>query len=128
LKSGQQPVGDDSALGKQMRKSFGGDANWKEEFAAIGKMRGVGWVVLYFDPRVRELTNHWIGEHEVGHPAGFAPILVMDVWEHAYMVDGGADGRPRYVEAFFKNVDWPKVERCFAEAERRAENLSIQGA
>ena len=120
LKAGQKPLGEEAALSKQMKKSFGGFSAWKEEFTAIGKMRGVGWAILYFDPRARVLTNHWIGLHEDGHPAGFVPILVMDVWEHAYMVDGGADGRPRYIEAFFKNVDWSKVDREMAEAERLA--------
>ena len=126
LKSGQKPLGEDAALSKQMKKSFGGFANWKDEFTAIGKMRGVGWAILYFDPRVRVLTNHWIGMHEEGHPAGFVPILVMDVWEHAFMVDGGADGRPRYIEAFLKNVDWSKVDRDLAQADREAEGLSLQ--
>ncbi|HEX4047177.1 MAG TPA: Fe-Mn family superoxide dismutase, partial [Elusimicrobiota bacterium] len=86
LKAGQKPLGEDSPLTKQLKKSFGGFSNWRDEFTAIGKMRGVGWAILYFDPRERALTNHWIGLHEDGHPAGFIPILVMDVWEHAYMV------------------------------------------
>ncbi|MFI5348542.1 MAG: Fe-Mn family superoxide dismutase, partial [Elusimicrobiota bacterium] len=76
LKAGQKPLGDEAALTKQMKKSFGGFAAWKEEFTAIGMMRGVGWAILYFDPRARVLTNHWIGMHEEGHPAGFVPILV----------------------------------------------------
>jgi Fe-Mn family superoxide dismutase len=125
LKAGQKPLGEDAALSKQMKKSFGGFANWKDEFTAIGKMRGVGWAILYFDPRARVLTNHWIGMHEDGHPAGFVPILVMDVWEHAYMVDAGADGRPKYIEAFFKNVDWSKVDRALTEADRAAEGLAL---
>jgi Fe-Mn family superoxide dismutase len=125
LKAGQKPLGESAALSKQMKKSFGGFERWKDEFAAIGKMRGVGWAILYFDPRARVLTNHWIGMHEVGHPAGFVPILVMDVWEHAYMVDGGVDGRPRYIEAFFKNVDWSKVDRALAQADREG-GLALQ--
>ena len=125
LKSGRKPLGEESGLIKQLERSFGSFANWKDEFTAIGKMRGVGWAILYFDPRSHVLTNHWIGLHEEGHPAGFIPILVMDVWEHAYMVDGGADGRPKYIEAFFKNVDWSKVEDILAEAERAAAGMSL---
>jgi Fe-Mn family superoxide dismutase len=116
LKSGQKPLGDFAELTKLFKKSFGGFGGWKEEFTAMGKMRGVGWVILYFDPRTQQLTNHWISMHEEGHPAGFAPILVMDVWEHAYMVDHGADGRANYIEAFLKNVDWPKAERILKAA------------
>ena len=118
LKAGQKRLGDDAALTKLMKQSFGGYDNWLLEFSAIGKMRGVGWAILYFDPQSQILTNHWISLHEVGHPAGFVPILVMDVWEHAYMVDAGVDGRSSYVEAFLRNVDWPKVERGLADAKR----------
>lgn len=113
LKAGQRPLGDGSALSRELETSFGGYGSWLEEFTAMGKMRGVGWVILYFDPVAAALTNHWIGLHEDGHPAGFVPVLAMDVWEHAYMVDSGADGRVPYVEAFLNNVDWPTVEREF---------------
>jgi Fe-Mn family superoxide dismutase len=116
LRSGQKPLGDDAELTKLMKASFGGGPEWREEFTAMGKMRGVGWVILYYDPRAGVLSNHWIDLHEDGHPAGFVPILVMDVWEHAYMVDSGAAGRAEYVEAFLNNVDWPKVEGVLGDA------------
>jgi Fe-Mn family superoxide dismutase len=67
-------------------------------------------VILYLNPRDGSLANVWISSHEDGHPAGCVPLLVMDVWEHAYMVDRGASGRAEYIEAFFRNVDWAKVE------------------
>lgn len=117
LKSGQKPLGDEAELTKLLKKSFGGYRNWLEEFSAMGKMRGVGWVILYYDPLAQVLTNHWIGMHENGHPSGFVAILVMDVWEHAYMVDAGVEGRPPYIEAFLKNVDWPKVDRILVDAQ-----------
>lgn len=116
LKAGQKPLGESSETSKLLKKSFGGWSAWVQEFTAIGKMRGVGWAILYFDPQAEALTNHWIGLHEDGHPAGFIPILVLDAWEHAYMVDAGVDGRAAYVEAFLKNVDWPKVERLLEDA------------
>ena len=79
----------------------------------MGKMRGIGWAILYQDPKNGLLSNHWIATHEEGHPAGFIPLLVMDVWEHAYMVDLGASGRAVYIETFMKNIDWAQVdERC----------------
>jgi Fe-Mn family superoxide dismutase len=124
LKPAQKPPGDDAELAKQFKKFFGGFGNWREEFLAMGKMRGVGWVILYFDPANQFLTNHWISLHEEGHPAGFVPLLVMDVWEHAYMVDHGADGRASYIEAFLDNVDWARVERNLKEALRSAEGVS----
>jgi Fe-Mn family superoxide dismutase len=118
LKAGEKPLGDHAELTKLMKKSFGGYRNWLEEFSAMGKMRGVGWVILYYDPLAQVMTNHWIGQHEDGHPSGFVPILVLDVWEHAYMVDAGVEGRAPYLEAFLKNIDWPKVDRILSDAQR----------
>lgn len=114
LKAGVKTLGEGAQLIKLMKKSFGGYGSWLAEFSAMGQMRGVGWVILYYNPATKELTNHWIGLHADGHPAGFAPLLVMDVWEHAYMVDAGVDGRGRYVETFLKNVDWAKLEAVTA--------------
>lgn len=110
LKAGGAPPADAAQTAKFLKKAFGGFEAWRKEFAAVGKMRGTGWAILYLDPRTLALTNVWIASHEDGHPAGCVPLLVMDVWEHAYMVDWGASGRPDYIEAFFKNVDWAKVE------------------
>jgi Fe-Mn family superoxide dismutase len=116
LKANQPRLKEDSELNKKLEECFGGFENWKKQFDAMGHMRGTGWVILYHDPRRNVLTNVWITSHEEGHPSGFAPILVMDVWEHAYMVDWDASGRPQYIEKFFQNVDWPKVESAFSEA------------
>ena len=113
LKARQSPLKEDSELAKRMERSFGSVAGWKKQFTAMGHMRGTGWVILYHEPLRNILTNVWITSHEEGHPSGFTPILVMDVWEHAYMVDWGADGRPQYIEKFFQNVDWAKVEEAF---------------
>lgn len=113
LKAGQPAPREDSELARRLQRRFGGFENWKREFAAIGMMRGIGWAVLYFDPAAGVLTNCWIDHHEIGHPAGCLPVVVMDVWEHAYVPDYGTTGRSAYIEAFFKNVDWPKIEREF---------------
>ncbi len=121
LKAGEMPLGENAKLTKLLKKSFGGYGKWLEEFYVMGKMRGVGWVILYYDPRAQVLTNHWIGLHEGGHPSGFVPILVMDVWEHAYMVDAGVAGRPAYIDAFLKNVDWPKVEQVLGFATQESQ-------
>ncbi|MFI5346045.1 MAG: superoxide dismutase [Elusimicrobiota bacterium] len=120
LKAGQPPLKENSALTEMIVKGFGSFEGWKKQFVAMGHMRGTGWVILYFDPRRRSLTNAWISSHEEGHPSGFAPLLVMDVWEHAYMVDWGAAGRADYVAAFLRNVDWAKVEEKFGEVARCA--------
>jgi Fe-Mn family superoxide dismutase len=56
------------------------------------------------------LSNHWITLHETGNVSGFAPVLVMDVWEHAFILDYKPAERPKYIEAFFSNIDWAAVE------------------
>ena len=67
--------------------TFGSYDLWKTDFASVGKMRGVGWAICYQDPKSGAISNHWITLHETGNVAGFNPILVMDVWEHAFILD-----------------------------------------
>lgn len=90
--------------------SFGNYEIWKADFVGIGKMRGVGWAICYENPANGKLSNHWISLHETGNVAGFLPTLVMDVWEHAYLLDYKPAERPKYIEAFFSNIDWNAVE------------------
>jgi Fe-Mn family superoxide dismutase len=73
-------------------------------------MRGVGWAIAYQDPKTGRISNHWITLHEDGNVAGYKPILVMDVWEHAFLLDYKPADRPKYIEAFFANVDWKAAE------------------
>jgi Fe-Mn family superoxide dismutase len=84
---------------------------WRQAFAAVGEMRGVGWAILYQDPVTEQLSNHWIALHQDGVPSGFKPILVMDVWEHAFLLDYKPSERAKYIDAFFKNIDWEAVHR-----------------
>ena len=96
-------------LGQKIVESFGSYEAWEKDFKAVGTMRGIGWVVLYQDTADGRLINFWINEHDGGHPAGCPPILVMDVFEHAFMIDYGLK-RADYIEAFFKNIDWKAAE------------------
>jgi Fe-Mn family superoxide dismutase len=96
-------------LGKKLAEQFGSYEPWEKDFKAVGKMRGIGWVALYQDLIGGRLINFWINEHDVSHPAGCTPLLIMDVFEHAFMLDYGLK-RADYIEAFFKNIDWSIVE------------------
>jgi len=106
-----------SAFTKAAEESFGGYDIWKADFVGIGKMRGVGWAICYQDPTNGRLSNHWITLHQIGNVAGFTPILVMDVWEHAFLLDYKPAERPKYIEAFFSNIDWQAVEHRLKSAE-----------
>src|SRR3989339_1941906 len=107
-KSGQSMS--EGELKKSLTHLFGSFENWEKAFKAVGTMRGIGWVVLAYDPEGKKLFNLWINEHDVGHLAGTIPLLIMDVFEHAYMVDYGLK-KVDYIETFFRNIDWPLVEK-----------------
>jgi superoxide dismutase, Fe-Mn family len=96
-------------LFKKISEDFGGFDVWEKDFRAVGTMRGIGWAVLYQDPVNGKVMNFWINEHDVGHPAGGTPILILDVFEHAFMIDYGLR-RADYIEAFFKNIHWKAAE------------------
>ncbi|HLG28657.1 MAG TPA: superoxide dismutase [Candidatus Brocadiales bacterium] len=97
-----------STLAKKMTESFGSYEAWEKDVRSTGAMRGIGWAILYQDSVDGRLMNFWINEHDVGHPAGCTPLLIMDVFEHAFMIDYGLK-RADYIEAFFKNINWSKV-------------------
>jgi Fe-Mn family superoxide dismutase len=106
--------GDEAPRGSQFRaaveRSFPSYEIWKTDFVSVGKMRGVGWAMCYLDPAGGNVSNHWITLHETGNVSGFVPLLVMDVWEHAFLLDYKPADRPKYIEAFLGNVDWAAVE------------------
>jgi Fe-Mn family superoxide dismutase len=110
-KGGAKKPDQGSAFVKAAEDSFGSYDMWKLDFSSVGKMRGVGWAVCSLNPANRRLSNHWISLHEHGHVAGFIPLLVMDVWEHAYLLDYKPSERASYIEAFFANIDWKSVEK-----------------
>jgi len=105
---GKEGIAASSALYRRLLKDFGSFDQWKKEFIATGMIRGIGWAVLYRDPKSGILINTWINEHDLGHLAGGDPILIMDVFEHAYMPQYGLD-RKKYIDAFFDNVNWNTV-------------------
>jgi superoxide dismutase, Fe-Mn family len=99
-----------NALHNALGESFGGFDEWKKDFMAVGGMRGIGWAIAYCDTSNGRVTNHWISDHENGHIAGFVPIVVMDVWEHAFIKDYKPAEKGKYIEAFFANLDWKACE------------------
>ena len=96
-------------LGKKLAEDFGSYENWEKDFKGTAAMRGIGWTILYQDNMTGRLINQWINEHETGHFAGCTLILVLDVFEHAFMLDYGLK-RADYIAAFFNNINWGAVE------------------
>ena len=99
---------------EKIEANFGSYEAWKKDFTATGAMRGIGWVILYQDGESGRLFNAWIGEHDGGHLAGARPLLVLDVFEHAYMADFQLD-RGTYIKAFFEALDWAVVGKRIIE-------------
>lgn len=113
MKKGGATFDKASKLNAQMDQDFGSeDHSWTKEFQATGAMRGIGWVVLYWDTEAKRLFNVWVNEHDVGHLAGCVPLLVMDVFEHAFITDYGLK-KADYIEAFRKAIDWDVVSKRF---------------
>lgn len=104
-------------LSSHISRNFSSVEVWAKDFKSTGACRGIGWVALYYDPSSKFLWNAWINEHDVGHLATCRPILIMDVFEHAFMLDYGLK-RADYIEAFFKNINWAVAEQRFADASR----------
>ena len=102
----------DSALARKIKEDFGSYENWEKDFKATGSMRGIGWAALYYDGPGDRLWNVWINEHDAGHLAGTGLIMIMDVFEHAFMIDYGVK-KPDYIAALFNALCWNAAEERF---------------
>jgi Fe-Mn family superoxide dismutase len=104
------------AVQRALAERYGSFGRWEEHLRATGMSLagGSGWAVLDFNLHTGDLSTHWSGNHTQA-PATGLPLLVMDMYEHAYALDYGA-GAAKYVDAFFRNVNWEVVERRYAQA------------
>lgn len=98
-----------SPVRRKIEEDFGEYELWERGFKGTGMIRGVGWVMLAFDMPSGRLFNAWLDEHDTGLLVGTIPLLVMDVFEHAFLTDFGLK-RQDYLDAFFKVIDWERVE------------------
>ncbi len=96
-------------LKQKIDSTWGSYENWQKEFVGMAGMRGIGWVILAYDKKEGKLFNVWVNEHDCGLLTGATPLLVMDVFEHAFMVDYGLK-RVDYIATFMKSIDWHTVE------------------
>lgn len=112
MRKNLQNIDKDSEFFEKIIEDFGSFENWEKDFKATGMMRGIGWVILYYDPKVDKLFNILVNEHDSGHLSGCKPLLVTDLFEHAFMIDYGLK-KADYIEAFFKSIDWNVVANRF---------------
>jgi Fe-Mn family superoxide dismutase len=115
---GGNSIDEDSALFKEIERSFGSFDHWQSDYRGRGSMRGIGWIILYCDCSSEcRLFNVWVNEHDAGHLSGAQPLLIMDVFEHAFITDYGLN-RADYIDAFLGAVDWKEVEGRFDYSQR----------
>ena len=113
LEGNANKINTNGVLWEVVSEKYSSFKNFIEHFKTVGKSRGVGWTILYWDNR--EQTTHivWVGDHELGQLAGLPVILAMDMWEHAYMMDYAPTEKKYYIEAFFANLNWNICEERF---------------
>ncbi len=110
-KESQEPNAD-LPIVQNLIETYGDFGNWERYFKATGSLRGIGWAVMYWDSIGQRTLSMWINEHDIGHPAGCTPLLVMDVFEHAFLTDYGLK-RTDYIDAFMKAIYWEEINRRF---------------
>jgi Fe-Mn family superoxide dismutase len=111
FEGGPKELDANSSLAKEFEKEY--KTYFVEYFKAIGNMRGPGWAMLYWDPMHGEFQAGFAGEQHQGHFVTLPIVLAMDVWEHSFILDYGAAGKAKYIDAFFKNLNWSVIEKRF---------------
>lgn len=103
------------ALAEAITRDFGSMERWRTEFAAMGKAEGggSGWVILAYSPRDKRLVNQWAADHTTTL-AGGRPVLVLDMYEHAYHMDFGA-AAARYVDVYMEAIRWDNAARLYEQ-------------
>jgi Fe-Mn family superoxide dismutase len=116
LEGAATPLAADSAFAQAVTAHWGSVDSMVARVRQTAAMRGPGWSILYYNPEIKAFHMGFVGEQHQGHFATLPIILALDVWEHAFLLDYGALGKGKYVDAFFKNLNWKVIEERFDEA------------
>ena len=101
----------DGEIVEALKKEYDSFENWLEHFKALG-LASRGWVILAYDFNDGKLRNYIADSHNSSGIWGAAPLVVLDMYEHAYMMDFGAD-KKSYIEIFFQNINWQVIDKKF---------------
>ncbi len=113
-----QALNPESGLGQSLTRQYGNAEYAMKEVRQVAAMRGPGWSLLYWDKEAGQFLVGFTGEQHQGHFVTLPVILALDVWEHAYLLDYGAQGKGKYVDAFFKNLNWAVMEERFSKLQQ----------
>ena len=116
LSDGAKELGEESPLKKKIIETQGSFETWLSIFKTLAMTRGIGWAVLWYDKKEDRLLNTWVDEQHLGQLQGCTPILALDMWEHSFVADYEPSGKKQYVEDFFANLNWSKVEENYNNA------------
>ena len=116
FEGGSTPPTTSRALAEALKRDY--QEYFEQYFKAIGLMRGPGWALLYWDKEAGQFLAGFSGEQHQGHFVTLPIILALDVWEHAFILDYGAQGKGKYIDAFFKNLNWTVMEERFSLASK----------
>jgi superoxide dismutase, Fe-Mn family len=115
---GSAPLAPSGSLAQALTKHWGSVEATIARVTQTGMMRGPGWSILYYNPESRMFHMGFVGEQHQGHFATLPIILALDVWEHAFILDYGAQGKAKYIDAFFRNLNWHVMEERFESLQR----------
>lgn len=116
LSEGPKTLNPESELSKSIVYLWGSVENWMKQFKALAMTRGVGWAMLYLDKAEHRLIISWVDEQHLGQLQGCVPVLALDMWEHSFVADYQPSGKKQYIEDFFENLNWSKIENNFNNA------------
>jgi superoxide dismutase, Fe-Mn family len=114
FEKGPKEADQESSFAKAIAKQYGSIDSVIMQLTHVGNMRGPGWSILYFDPQSQSFHIGFTGEQHQGHFVTLPIMIALDVWEHAFLLDYGAAGKGKYIDAFFKNLNWSVIENRFA--------------
>ncbi|MFZ2621155.1 MAG: Fe-Mn family superoxide dismutase [Minisyncoccia bacterium] len=113
LSDGSKALNPDSELAKLLVETCQSVEIFLMGFKNIALTRGIGWAVLWYDKKDKRLIASWVDEQHLGQLNGCEMILALDMWEHSYVSDYQPSGKKQYVEDFFTNLNWSKIEENF---------------
>lgn len=116
LEGGPVAINTESELYKKICEWTGDFETFMKIFKNLATTRGVGWAMLGYDKKTDKLIQYWVDEQHFGHLTGVSPVIALDMWEHAFVADYQPSGKTKYVEDFFDNLNWSKIETNFNNA------------
>jgi len=117
LSDGAKEINPESEFSKRLVETFGSVETFILDFKTLSFTRGVGWAVLWFDKKDNRLIISWVDEQHLGQLNNCEMILGLDMWEHSYVADYQPSGKKQYVEDFFTNLNWSKIEENYNKAQ-----------